>query len=398
MATYLYKAISPQGKKSKGMIDAHSFGEAKEKIKAQGLLLLNIEEASVKTKPSGSNFNFDALVLFTSQLAQLIQAQVPLHESLVALEEQARGEKYHGIIEAISDRIRRGQNFSKALSEFPENFPPLFRAVVTAGESAGALGPCLEKLSKFYQKRMVMRKQLVSTLIYPVILSVLLVIAFSVLMGFVVPALEGLFEGKQLPAFTAFIVALSHFFTTYWFFVLIAATTCGLLTALWLKRGGIKRIETQLMKWPLIGRYLVFSSLGRFATTLSMLLNGGIPLSQAIELSKEALYNKSLEESIGHARDKMIEGSRFSFEVSQIKNIPPLFSRMFRIGEETGRLDPILDEVGKMYEDESERLLQRTLSFIQPALLLIMGMLVGSTLLAILLPLSDFGSSFDMGM
>ncbi len=396
MATFIYKAISTNGKRSRGLIDAHSLAEAKEKVKTQGILLLDIQETKAKSPSTSSQFDFEALVLFTTQLSQLIQAQVPLHESLIALEEQARGEKYHGIIEALTDRIKRGQSFSKSLGEFPDSFPPLFRAAVQAGESAGALGMCLEKIALFYQKSNRVRKQLVSALIYPVTLFVLLIVAFSILMGFVIPALEGLFEGKALPPFTSLILSLSHFFTTTWPILLCALLGSGVAFYFWLKRNGMKRIEKQLMKLPIIGSFIIHSSLGRFATTLSMLLSGGIPLAQAIDLAKEALYNKTLEESISSARDKMIEGSRFSTEIGSIKQIPPLFSRMFRIGEETGRLDPILEEVGKMYEEEADRLLNRTLSLLQPALLLIMGVMVGSTLLAILLPLSDFSSGFDM--
>lgn len=396
MANFIYKAISTSGKRSRGLIDAHSLAEARDKIKSQGLLILEIQEAKSKSPTTSSQFDFDALVLFTTQLSQLIQAQVPLHESLVALEEQARGEKFHGIIEALSDRIKRGQSFSKSLAEFPESFPSLFRAAVQAGESAGALGPCLEKIALFYQKSNRVRKQLVSALIYPVTLLFLLIIAFSILMGFVIPALEGLFEGKALPPFTSLILALSHFFTSTWPILLCALIGGSVAFYFWFKRNGIKRIEKRLMKIPIVGSFIIHASLGRFATTLSMLLSGGVPLAQAVDLAKEALYNKTLEETISTSRDRMIEGSRFSTEIANAKLIPPLFSRMFRIGEETGRLDPILEEVGKMYEEEADRLLNRTLSLLQPALLLIMGVMIGSTLLAILLPLSDFSSGFDL--
>ena len=396
MANFVYKAVSSSGKRSKGIIDAHSMNEAKEKIKAQGLLLLNIEPEVNRSSTNSKQLSFDALVLFTSQLAQLVQAQVPLHESLVALEEQARGEKSHGIIEALADRIKKGVGFSKALAEFSDSFPALFRAVVAAGESAGALGICLEKLALFYQKTRRVRKQIASALIYPLTLAFLLVVAFSILMGFVIPALEGLFEGRSLPPFTTFILALSHFFTQFWP-ILLTLVLGGIVGGyFWLRAGGMKKIEHKLMKLPIIGSFIIHASLGRFATTLSMLLSGGIPLAQAVDLAKEALYNQNLEDAVSYARDKMIEGSRFSTEIGNMKLIPPLFSRMFRIGEETGRLDPILDEVGKMYEEESDRLLQRTLALLQPILLLVMGVMIGSTLLAILLPLSDFSSGFDL--
>lgn len=392
MGIFQYTAVRSNGERLSGSIEAVTREEAKKILRDQQVIIISLEE-SKKTAQKTLSMSFDQRVIFTSQLAQLLEADVPLYESLEALEEQSKGESHQPVIQSLREHIRKGSFFSKALESYPTIFSPLYRAVVTAGESVGHLDQALSRLSQLFIKERSTRQKLISSLMYPVILSLLLIAAISVLLFFVVPAIEDLFEGKALPGFTAFIIGVSRFARSYFYFILaVIFGGLGFCIYQFSKPSVRKWWVEKMLHWPIVGTFLLKSSLARFSRTLSNLLTGGTPLSSALQHAKEALGNSVLEAEIDRASQEIIDGGRFSTSLQTSSYIPPLFSKMVHIGEETGRLAPILGNLAHLYEEDSERVLERSVSLIQPILLIIMGAIIGSTLLAILLPLADYGS------
>ena len=396
MGVYHYRAVKSDGQRFKGTIEAATSDEAKRLLREQQLIILGLDEAA-PTKQKELDMSFEQRVIFTSQLAQLLEANVPLYESLEALEEQAQGEPYQGLICGIREQIRKGASFSTALASYPDTFSPLFRAIVVAGESVGKLDGALVRLSQLLTSDRQSRQRLISALLYPAILALLLVAALCILIFFVIPSIEGLFEGRELPTFTTIVLAIAHFVHRNALWLAIAGIFGGVACVYHLSKGSAReRLLARMLKWPVVGPYLMKAALARFSKTLSNLLAGGTPLSSALGYAKEAIGYKVLEMEIERASKEIIEGQTFSSSLSRSTVIPPLFIRMVSIGEETGRLAPILANVAQLYEEDSDRLLDRAVSLLQPLLLVTMGVVIGATLLAILLPLADFGAMLKM--
>lgn len=392
MGVFTYTAVKADGQRFKGSIEAATLEEAKRLLREQQLIIISLEGAAV-TRQKTLKMSFEQLVIFTSQLSELLEANVPLYESLEALEEQAVGESSQSVISAIREQIRKGVSFSTALGVYPDTFSPLFRAIVVAGESVGRLDAALLRLSQLLTADRQSRQRLISALLYPSILAILLVAAMGILIFFVIPSIEGLFEGKELPSFTSMVISIAHFVhrNTIWLCLLLAGGVVGVCYHL-SKPAARQRLIAKLLTWPIIGQYLMKSCLARFAKTLSNLLAGGTPLSTALVFAKEAIGNPVLEMEMERASKEIIEGQTFSSSLRRSTIIPPLFARMVSIGEETGRLAPILANVAHLYEEDSDRVLERAVSLLQPVLLVTMGVIIGATLLAILLPLADFGA------
>ena len=388
---FSYRAVRTDGQRLKGSVEASSLEEAKRLLREQQLIIIELGAAAL-TKKKPLSMSHEQRAIFTSQLSQLLEASVPLYESLEALEEQAVGESHQGVIQAIREQIRKGSSFSMALGTYPDTFPPLYRAIVVAGESVGRLDSALERLNQLLTAECQSRQRLISALLYPGILSLLLVVAIGILVFFVIPSIEGLFEGHQLPFFTTIILSMTHFIhrNIVWLF-LAAAGAIGTGLYHLSQPTARQRLISRMMHWPVIGPYLMKSALARFSKTLSNLLAGGTPLSSALTFAKEALGNPVLEAEMERASREIIEGQTFSESVKRSEMIPPLFSRMVKIGEETGRIAPILSNLARLYEEDSDRLLERAVSLLQPVLLITMGVIIGATLLAILLPLANFG-------
>ena len=396
MGIFNYQAVRSDGQRFKGAIEASSQEEAKRLLREQQLIILKLEAASpAKKRPL--RMSHDQRAIFTSQLAQLLEASVPLYESLEALEEQAGGEPYQAVISAIREEIRKGSSFSAALGSYPDTFPPLYRAIVVAGESVGRLDSALQRLNQLLSADRQSRQRLISALLYPGVLSLLLVVAIGILVFFVIPSIEGLFEGHELPIFTSIVLSIAHFIhrNIIWLTLIgggAAATALYNLS----QTAARQRLISRMLGWPVIGPYLTKSALARFSKTLSNLLAGGTTLSSALVFAKEAIGNPVLATEMERASKEIIEGQPFSEAIGRSELIPPLFSRMVRIGEETGRLAPILSNLAQLYEEDSDRLLDRAVNLLQPVLLIMMGCIIGATLLAILLPLANFGELLKM--
>ncbi|MBS0637032.1 MAG: type II secretion system F family protein [Verrucomicrobia bacterium] len=392
---YDYKAFTRQGKAAKGTIEAINAKEARDKLRDMQLIVSSLEPQ--KKGKKRLQLSRDDLRIFTSQLAQLLAAQIPLYESLLALEEQARQEPYHPVILGLTDRIKRGSSLSQAMQDFSESFSPLYRALISAGEAVGNLELALSRLNNFLVHDNKIRKQLISALIYPALLSGLLVVAITVLVGFVIPSLEQLFEDKNIPQFTKLVFGAAKFLREWG--ILVVGAFIGLLVYGFYRIRQPKTkasIQRNILHIPLINRYVILAALSRFARTLGTLLEGGLPLTVSLAYAKEALGNARLNEIMLRVEQRIIEGIPFSTELSRYKEMPPLFSRMVLIGEESGKLSSMLNQLATLYEEETERTLTRVVALAQPVMLLLMGGLIGGVLLAILMPLSSFGSSIQI--
>lgn len=395
MPLYQYQYVDAQRKRKSGVIEAQSDREAKEKLREQGVLVTQLQ---IKTKVSKKqNLKGDNLLAFTVQLSQLINAGVPLYESLIAVEEQARGESYHRIILSLCEQIRTGMSLSNAMAVYPDSFDRLYCGMVAAGEAVGALGPVLEKLTYFLSRQMKLKKQITTAMIYPGVLGGFSLLIIGLLLGFVVPSLEGIFADRKLNAFTNAVLGFSHIFRAYWWLYL-PLLVGGIVWAVWKIRSpqGKMWIEKNVLKVPLLKHLVIQTATARFCRTLGTLLQGGLSMMDALRISRGVMRNVVLEKEIQEAEGKIIEGHSLSQELGKSDYMPHMVSRMLAVGEESGTSVTMLNRIADMYEQEIEKTLDRVMALAQPLILIVMGLVIGTVLLAILLPLTDV-SSFSVG-
>lgn len=390
MPIYRYQALDHKGKKRSGMIEGHSAEEAKERLREQGVMVTSLVAQSASGK---SNLQGELLVGFTLQLSQLVNAGVPLYESLLAIEEQSRGENYHSIILSICEQIKAGSSLSRAMASFPQSFDRLYCGMVTAGESAGALPLVLERLAFFLKRRMKLQKQIATAMIYPLLLAGFACVVIAILLFFVVPSIETIFAERTLNGFTEFVLGLSHFARDWWW--LYIPITAIVITGIVYKLrspAGRRWTERVTLKLPFINSLVRQAAIARFSRTMSTLQQGGLTMIDSLRIARSVMSNAILEEDMKRAEQKIIEGSHFSTEMNRLPWVPGLVSRMVRIGEESGTLQAMFSHIADMYEDEMEKNIDRLLALAQPVILLTMGAIIGTVLMAVLLPLADVSS------
>ncbi len=394
MPVYFYQALDGLGKKRKGHIEAHNEREAKEILRDQQVMVTQIKlraQTSSKQQIKGEH-----LVALTMQLSQLVNAGIPLYESLIVIEEQYRQEPFHHIILSLCEQIKSGSSLSIAMGSFPNSFDRLYRAMITAGESSGALDTILDKLSLLLNKQIKLKKQITTAMIYPGILASFSFLVIIMLLGFVVPSIEGIFADRELNGFTQFIMNLSHFFRDYWWlYVPFITLSIGFSVFKLRSPEGKLWLEKNLIKLPIFSSLIIQAAVARFTRTMGTLQQSGLPMIDSLQISREVMHNVVLEEEIKNAENKIVEGSSLSHELSKSKWIPRLVPRMLAVGEDSGSLFVMMNKIADMYEDEVEKTINRLMALAQPVILIFMGTIIGCVLLAILLPLTDM-SSFSM--
>lgn len=395
MPLYQYQALDHQGKKQKGIIEASAEREAKDKLRAQGLMVSQL--GLKKEGSSKENLKGETLVAFTLQLGQLVNSGVPLYESLMAIEEQCRNEHYHRVLLSLCEQIKAGSKLSEAMAQFPDSFDKLYCSMIAAGEAVGALDVVLEKLTSFLAKQNKIKKEITTAMIYPAILAGFSMLVIGVLMGFVVPSIEGIFADRKLNGFTEMVLSISHFFRFYWWIYVPSFVGIVILSVMKLRSPqGKLWVERLFLKLPIIKTLVIQAALARFCRTMGTLQQGGLTMIDSLRIAREVMKNATLEDEIKKAESKIIEGSSLSVQLSRSNYIPTMVSRMLAIGEEAGNTVIILNKIADMYEAELEKTISRTMALAQPVILIVMGGVIGLVMVAILLPLTDV-ASFSVG-
>ncbi|NGX57621.1 MAG: Type II secretion system protein F [Chlamydiae bacterium] len=391
MPLYHYHALDSHSKKHKGVIEAQGEKEAKIKLRDRGLM---VTQLSTKVKVSSKeNLKSEALVTFTFQLSQLVNAGVPLYQSLVTIEEQNHRERYHRILLSLCDQIKGGSSLSESMKAYPDSFSKLYSSMIAAGEASGNLGLVLERLTELLSKQQKLKGEITTSMIYPGVLAIFSLLVIGLLLGFVVPSIEGIFVDRKLNNFTRFVLGMSHFFRDWWW-VYIPLIFCGVGFVVWqfYTEKGREKIEKLLMRVPVVKTLIIQAALTRFSRTMATLQQGGLTIIESLRMSRAVLNNRLLEREVAEAEQKIMEGSSLSQELKQSRYIPSIVPTMLAIGEETGKSVTMLHSIADMYESSLEKTLGRLVALAQPVILIVMGGIIGLVMLAILLPLSDIAS------
>ncbi len=383
MPIFQYTGYRPDGSSTEGTIEAEGLQAAVSGVKSLGIYPRDVIEYVHREKGWGFRRSDSRLLPnITRQLSILLASGVPMIEALRSLSEEKRG-FWKGLLVDIRERVSAGASLSRALGQYQKIFPDFYRNMVEAGEQSGTLDMVLQKVADFLEKQASVREKIRTAMVYPAFMASVGFIVVSFLFTFVVPKIVRIFENSQsaLPLITVVLIAISNIFVHYWWaLIFIAAAIPSLIRRT--RKNNRPFIDRIKLKVP--GGLMQVLYYGRFARTLGFLLDGGLPMLRALELSAKSIGNIILEEKIMLAATRVAEGARLS---ASLEGFPPILLQLISTGEKSGTLVELLAKAADSYEEEYERSVQKFLSLLEPVMILLMGLIVGFIVLAVLLPM-----------
>lgn len=399
MAFFEYRARNARGELNKGRLEAASRDAAADSLLSAGLIPVEIKEAksSVKTGFKWQAFlhggvKLEVLLILCRQFSSLTRAGIPILRIVEGLRDTTDNKVLITALSEVAEALNKGQTLANALAAHPHIFNTLFISLVEVGESTGQLEEAFLQLAHYYQLELDTRRRVKAATRYPMFVSIAMVIAMVVVNIYVIPAFTGIFAsmGSDLPLVTRVLIATSEFFTTYIMHIMVAILLIGI--ALWryvkTKKGQL-RWHTLLLRIPIIGPLVNRILLARFCRSFSMMLGAGVPIVQVLTLAGNATGNAYLTQAILKMGDKLASGTNLSAVAEQSRVFTPLILQMFKVGEETGRVDQMVMEAGRFYEEEVDYDISNLTSKIEPILIVVISGMVLTLALGIFTPMWD---------
>lgn len=409
MASWSYKAIDKKGGEVTGLVEAESLALAINEVRSMGYFPTKVAEATggqkrrAKKKKGGFDefyiqFKVKAkeLVMWTRQLATLIDAGLPLLRSLHVLHGQLKPCKLRDIMSEMTEDIQAGTTFSEALAKHPKEFDRLFVNMVRAGEIGGMLEVVLNRLADFMEKRQALVRQVRGAMIYPIAVLTIAALVVGFLMVKVVPTFAEIFGefGKGLPAPTQFLVDLSSFLAAEWWQILAYLGGTMIFLKLVRKIPHVQKgTDFAVLKMPVVGPLVVKISVARFARTLGTLITSGVPILQALKIVRETIGNYVIECAVDKVHDSIREGETIAAPLEETNVFPPMVVNMIDVGEETGQLDQMLMKVADIYDSEVEIAVAAMIQLMEPLMIVILGFIVGFIVISLYLPIFTLGDA-----
>lgn len=400
MAVFEYRGIQIEtGKAVKGYRDADNAKALRALLRKEGIMLTLANEEGEQKKKSKREIDFLAIfrrisaadiAVMTRQLATLVRAGVPLVDSISALTEQVEKEQLVRVLSAVRETLNEGTSFAKSLEMHPKVFPPLYVNMVAAGEASGTLENVLERLADFMEGQARLKGKVVSALAYPVLMMIIGGLLVGFLMVAVVPKVTTIFEnlGQTLPWNTRLLIFASNTIGDYWWLLILLTVVSGVSFQRW-KASPVGRMRWDIMqlRWPVFGRLNLLVAVARFTRTLSTLLSSGVPLLKAMEIGRNVLGNAKLEGVVTEAIGSIREGESIAEPLKRSGAFPPMVIHMIAVGERTGQLEAMLENVSRAYESDVETRVTALTSLLEPVMILALGAVVGFIAMSILMPL-----------
>lgn len=404
MAVFAYKGIDKSGKDVKGVRDADNQRQLRMALKREGVLVTEILEQAEAAAKNARDIDFGKIFrrvkttdisIATEQLSTLVGAGIPLVEALSALIEQTEHPELKASITDVRDKVNEGISFADALKAHPDYFTNLYVNMVAAGEASGSLDVVLKRLAGFLDAQVKLEGKVRSALAYPAVMVVLSIAIITLMMTVVVPKVTSIFEsfGEALPWYTELMIFISSTITDYWFilFPLIGFSIYAFLR--WKKtEEGREKWDAWVLQIPIIGNLLLMVNVSRFSRTLSTLLRSGVPVLQAMQITRNVLGNTQLMEVIDQARESVREGDGLSAPLKASGLFPPMVVHMVAIGERTAQLENMLENVANAYDRQVDLEVETMSSVMEPLIIVVLGGIVGGIAAAILMPLLQIGS------
>ena len=413
MANFQYIALDAKGEQTTGTVSAGSEADAVSQLRAQGLYPTQVVQegkgklsavskgkkgkAKSKKGTTGGRVKPKVLMIFTRQLATLIDSGLPLLRGLNVLAKQEPNPVLRGTINSLADSVQGGSTFSESLSQHPRIFNKLYVNMVKAGELGGVLEVVLTRLAEYQEKAHKLKNKIVAAMVYPVIVMFIAVAILTFLMLFIVPRFKEMFNdmgSAQLPLISKIVFNFSDFMIKPAFilpnavWIMFAAVAIWFLITLWARtKTGRKIVDTTKLKMPLFGDIQRKSAIARFSRTLGTLVTSGVPILQALNITRETAGNVIISEAIGKVHESVKEGESIVQPLSSSGVFPSMVISMVDVGEETGQLPEMLLKIADVYDDEVDNAVTALTSVLEPVMIVFLAVVVGSIVFALFLPL-----------
>jgi len=416
MPRYNYVALDSRGQESAGAIDAESQSDAVSQLRQAGFFPKSITEEGKGPKPKASkssvvgksaarkeikiNIPFlqrktikpRVLMIFTRQLATLIDAGLPLLRGLTVLSKQEPDLVLKGVITNIAESVQGGGTFSESLGGHPRIFNKLYVNMVKAGELGGVLEVVLMRLAEFQEKAQKIKNKVVAAMFYPVIVLVIAIVIMGFLLVFIVPKFEAIFAdmlgGKPLPGLTQFVIATSNIVKNNVLIIIGAIVGLAFVYKLAAKTPkGSAFIDAFMLRAPIFGDLTRKSAISRFTRTLGTLVTSGVPILQALNITRETAGNAVIAEAITRVHDSVKEGESIVTPLEASNVFPPMVISMIDVGEETGQLPEMLLKIAEVYDDEVDNAVTGLTSLLEPVMIVFLAVVVGTIVIALFMPL-----------
>jgi type IV pilus assembly protein PilC len=426
MATFVYEALNAAGKPQKGTVDAGTTEEAIQRIKAQGFYPTSVREqqtkkvdqaaleaAKAKKKKSSGGISIGSvsakqMTTFTRQLSTLQDAGLPLLRSLQILESQQKPGKLKNILLGVCEEVEGGTSLSEAMAKFPKAFNHLYVKMVNAGEIGGVLDIILQRLAEFMEKSQRLKRKIRGAMVYPIVVIVIAGLILTGIMVFIIPKFEAIFTdfGVDLPGLTRWLMKSSRWFAGTlpdqgvpgWLIALPMPIVVYILFKL-VRLAGPGRAATDymLLYSPIVGPLIRKSVIARFTRTLGTLVSAGVPILEAVKITKDTSGNYVFEKALQKVHDSIREGEGFAGPLRESKTCDAIVVNMIDVGEETGELDAMLIKIANNYDEEVDVAVASLVSLLEPLMVVVLGGIVGTIVVAMFLPLVKMIESLQGG-
>ncbi|HAT4363371.1 TPA: type II secretion system F family protein [Clostridium perfringens] len=393
MANFKYKAINSEGQRIEGSQSADSESQVREMLLSNQYYPLSIEKENSKSK---SSFSFNRKVklkdiaVFCRQFYVMLDSGLSIGKALNILIEQGEKPKLREALIGVNGDLKRGETLANSMRKRKDVFPNLLTSMIDAGERSGNLDIILKRMAEYYEKETKIRGKIKSAMIYPIVLGVVAIIAITFILTFVMPTFVQMFEENNvdLPTSTKMVLGTSKMLGKYGIIIFLILVTAIILLGKYLKsEEGQYKLSVINLKIPVIKKLTQKIIVSRFTRTMGIVSSSGMSLVTSLEIVASVVGNKIAEKELLKVKEKVLKGEGLGDSIMKIKIFPPMLASMVKVGEEAGSLDSILDKTADFYDDELEREIQTATALIEPAMIVVMGVIIGFLLISILTPM-----------
>ncbi|MGN6391671.1 MAG: type II secretion system F family protein [Gemmatimonadales bacterium] len=394
MPMFEYTARSQTGQIQKGQMDVASKDDVTAYLRKNRLIMVSVREApkQIKLSLGGPRVKTRDIVIFTRQFATMINAGLPLVQSLTILAQQTENKALAEVTRAVVYDVESGNTLADAFSKHPKAFTPLYVNMVAAGEAGGILDTILLRLATFLEKNDALVRKVKGAMVYPGVIITVACVAIAVLLIFVIPTFQSMFASAnlELPLPTRIVIGMSNFLIHFWWAILLAigGIVFG-VRSYYNTPAGRLQIDSAMLKSPVLGDVLRKSAVSRFTRTLGTLVSSGVSILEGLEITAKTAGNQVVHNAVMESRQSIAGGETIAAPLEKSKVFPPMVISMIAVGEQTGGLDEMLSKIADFYDEEVDVAVSALLSLMEPAMIVILGVIVGGMVIAMYLPIFD---------
>jgi type IV pilus assembly protein PilC len=394
MPMFEYTARSQTGQIQRGQMDVASKDDVTAFLRKNRLIMVSVREApkQIKLSLGGPRIKTRDIVIFTRQFATMINAGLPLVQSLTILAQQTENKALAEVTRAVVYDVESGNTLADAFSKHPKAFTALYVNMVAAGEAGGILDTILLRLATFLEKNDALVRKVKGAMVYPGVIITVACVAIAVLLIFVIPTFQTMFASAnlELPLPTRIVIGMSNFLIHFWWAILLAigGIVFG-VRSYYSTPAGRLQIDAAMLKAPVLGDVLRKSAVSRFTRTLGTLVSSGVSILEGLEITAKTAGNQVVHNAVMQSRQSIAGGETIAAPLEKSKVFPPMVISMIAVGEQTGGLDEMLSKIADFYDEEVDVAVSALLSLMEPAMIVILGVIVGGMVIAMYLPIFD---------